>query len=65
VSAKIEGGKMNPVKVKSLKGADCLVHGDWQVRDFAGNVVNADRDEFGRLRFRTVPGGEYSLHASF
>jgi hypothetical protein len=56
---------MNPVKVKSLKGADCLVHGDWQVRDFAGNIVNADRDEFGRLRFRTVPGGVYSLHASF
>jgi hypothetical protein len=65
VSAKIESGKILPVKVKSLMGADCLVHGNWQVRDSEGNIVSTDRDEFGRLRFRTVSNGEYSLHVSF
>ena len=61
VSASLEKGAVTRFRVKSLKGADCLVHGDWKVTDAAGKLVATDRDKFGRLRFKTVAGGVYSL----
>ena len=61
VSAALTGGKIHGVKVRSLMGEDCLVHGDWQVVDAAGGTVATDRDRFGRLRFKTVKGGVYAL----
>ena len=64
VSAGMEGGRILPVKIVSLKGADCLVHGEWTVTDVAsGASVATDRDVFGRLRFRTTPNREYRLEA--
>lgn len=64
VSAGMEGGRILPVKVVSLKGADCLVHGEWTVTDVAsGAPVATDRDAFGRLHFRTTPNREYRLEA--
>jgi len=64
VSAGMEGGRISPVKIVSLKGADCLVHGEWTVTDVAsGAPVATDRDAFGRLRFRTAPNREYRLEA--
>ena len=61
VSAAMKGGKVAYFKVKSEKGAPCVVLGDWKVADRAGKAVPASRDEFGRLVFNTVAGGEYSL----
>ena len=61
VSAAMKSGKVAYFKVKSEKGAPCVVLGDWKVTDRAGKAVPASRDEFGRLVFNTVAGGEYSL----
>ena len=61
VSAELKGGRVARFEVKSEKGADCLMHGDWAVADAAGNAVATDRDAFGRLRFKTVAGGTYRL----
>ena len=63
VSAAMKGGKVAYFKVKSEKGAPCVVLGDWKVADSAGNRVATSRDEFGRLTFPTLAGGEYSLVA--
>jgi hypothetical protein len=57
----LKNGHPADVTVVSEKGEDCLVHGDWLVTDAAGNNVPTDRDEFGRLRFKTVTGGRYAL----
>ena len=47
--------------MRSEKGEDCLVHGDWTVTDADGKAVATDRDEYGRLRFKTQAGKAYSL----
>ena len=60
VSGEQKSGKVS-AKVMSEKGADCLVVGDWSVTDADGKSVPTDRDEFGRLRFKTAAGGTYSL----
>ena len=41
--------------------ADCRVWGEWSVTDSAGGTVATDRDEFGRLRFKTERGKAYRL----
>ena len=61
VSAAQKAGKVVRFEVTSEKGEDCLVHGDWQVADVSGNVVETDKDKFGRLRFKTIAGGTYRL----
>lgn len=61
VSAAMKGGRVAYFKVKSEKGEPCVVLGDWKVADRAGKAVSTSRDEFGRLVFNTVAGGEYSL----
>ena len=61
VSASFADGAIGDVSIRSEKGEDCLVHGDWKVYDDAGNPVPADRDEFGRLRFKTTAEAMYSL----
>ena len=61
VSAALKGGSLVRFSVKSEKGADCLVHGDWKVKDANGVAVPTDRDDFGRLRFKTTVGGQYEL----
>lgn len=61
VSASQRGGRLEPVVVKSLKGADCLVWGEWAVTGPDGAQVQTGRDEFGRLRFSTSAGGVYVL----
>ena len=61
VDASQKDGKVVRFEVLSEKGADCLVHGDWSVVDASGNEVATDRDEFGRMRFKTVAGGRYRL----
>ena len=61
VSAEQKGGRLGPVTVRSLKGADCRVWGEWSVSDSTGAAVPTDRDEFGRLRFKTECGGRYEL----
>ena len=63
VSAEMKGGRIGDVTVRSEKGEDCLVHGDWTVTDADGKAVATDRDEFGRLRFKTQAGKVYSLKA--
>ena len=63
VSAEMKGGRIGDVTVRSEKGEDCLVHGDWTVTDADGKAVATDRDEFGRLRFKTQAGKAYSLKA--
>ena len=61
VDAACEGGKVTRFTVRSEKGEDCLVHGDWTVTDADGKAVATDRDEYGRLRFKTQAGKAYSL----
>ena len=61
VDATCEGGRVTRFAVRSEKGEDCLVHGDWTVTDADGKAVATDRDEYGRLRFRTQAGKAYSL----
>ena len=61
VDADFAGGKIGKVSVTSEKGEDCLVWGDWKVTDSTGETVATDRDEFGRLRFKTVKGSVYAL----
>ncbi|MDE3275348.1 MAG: hypothetical protein PUJ80_04930 [Verrucomicrobiota bacterium] len=61
VGAAQKDGRVVNFQVHSEKGEDCLVHGDWKVYDDAGDPVPADRDEFGRLRFKTTAGAMYSL----
>ena len=61
VSAEQKDGKTVRFEVFSEKGADCLVHGEWVVCTAAGKPVSTDHDEFGRLRFKTIPGGRYML----
>lgn len=61
VSADFADGKIGDVSIRSERGADCLVHGDWRVFDSEGNRVAADRDAFGRLRFKTAVGAMYKL----
>ena len=63
VSAAHKAGHVEDVEILSEKGEDCVIHGEWRVLDSAGKAVNTDRDEFGRLRFKTVPGGKYALYA--
>lgn len=61
VSASRIKGHIRGVTVTSEKGEDCLVHGAWTVTDAEGRRVATDRDEFGRLRFKTSVGGRYVL----
>lgn len=61
VSAAQKDGRVVRFEVKSEKGADCLVHGTWKVTDASGREVMTDRDQFGRLRFKTKAGAVYSL----
>lgn len=61
VSASLVDSCPTGVSVVSEKGEDCLIHGDWLVTDRDGRSVSTDRDEFGRLRFKTVSGGHYLL----
>lgn len=61
VSASRIKGRIRDVTVTSEKGEDCLVHGAWTVTDAEGRRVATDRDEFGRLRFKTSVGGRYVL----
>ena len=61
VSAAHKGGKVVRCEILSEKGEDCLMHGDWTVTDADGKAVATDRDAFGRLRFKTVVGGQYRL----
>ena len=61
VSATQKRGHVTRFEIESEKGADCLVWGDWSVLDAQGAPVATDHDEFGRLRFRTVPDGRYRL----
>lgn len=62
VSAAHKAGHVEDVEILSEKGEDCVIHGEWRVLDSTGKAVNTDRDEFGRLRFKTVIGGKYTLH---
>lgn len=61
VDASLRDGRICDVKLTSEKGEDCLVHGDWKVLDAAKREVATDRDEYGRLRFKTVAGATYCL----
>ena len=61
MSAAHKGGKVVRCEILSEKGEDCLMHGDWTVTDADGKAVATDRDAFGRLRFKTVVGGQYRL----
>ena len=61
VSAEMKGGRIGDVTVRSEKGEDCLVWDDWTVTDADGKAVATDRDEYGRLRFRTTVGDVYRL----
>lgn len=63
VSAMQKGGKVVRCEILSEKGEDCLVHGQWIVRDASGAVVPQDKDAFGRNRFKTVMGARYSLES--
>jgi hypothetical protein len=65
VSAKIEGGKIAPVKIVSIKGADCRIHGNWVVTDEVGNPVKTNKDEFGRHYFNTNSGATYHLMPNY
>ena len=61
IDAEWKGGKPGRISVMSERGEPCLVHGDWKVTNADGTPVSTDRDEFGRLRFKTVAGAIYSL----
>ena len=61
VSAEWKDGRLGRVTVRSEKGADCHVWGEWSVWDAAGAAVTTDRDEYGRLRFKTEQGKTYRL----
>jgi hypothetical protein len=61
VSAMFKDGKISDVRIESEKGEDCLVHGNWTVTSANGEKVKTDRDEFGRLRFKTTAGIVYKL----
>ena len=61
VSAGFKGGRVVKATVRSERGEDCRVHGNWLVTDASGAAVRTDRDEFGRLRFGTVAGETYTL----
>ena len=61
VDAACEGGRVTRFTIRSEKGEDCLVHGDWTVTDASGTVIPQDKDEFRRNRFKTVAGGLYQL----
>ena len=63
IDAEWTDGKVGNVSVTSEKGEDCLVHGQWIVRDASGAVVPQDKDAFGRNRFKTVMGARYSLES--
>lgn len=63
VEARQVNGRIERFTVRSEKGADCIVHGDWLVFDADGRSVPTRRDAFGRLRFGTVAGMSYSLRA--
>ena len=63
ISASMKGGRLGAVTVKSEKGADCRVWGEWSVTDSAGGKVATDHDEFGRLRFKTEQGKVYRLES--
>lgn len=64
VSAAMTRGRVHGFRIRSLKGETCLVHGDWRVTDAQGSTVATDRDRFGRLRFKTVADGCYTLEAA-
>ena len=61
IDAALRDGRICDVKLTSEKGEDCLVHGDWKVLDAAKREIATDRDEYGRLRFRTKTGASYAL----
>ncbi len=61
VDAAYLDGRVVRFRVLSEKGEDCVVHGEWKVSGADGKAVPTDRDAFGRLRFKTVAGGVYSL----
>jgi hypothetical protein len=61
VDAEFSGGKVRNVAITSEKGENCLLWGDWKIVEENGKTVAAGRDRFGRLEFKTVPGGRYLL----
>lgn len=61
VSAKIEGGRVSPVRIFSEKGERCLFWGEWTVTDDAGGKIAVSADEFGRRCFATKAGMTYWL----
>ena len=61
VSAEQKNGRVVHVGIHSEKGENCLVHGDWNVVDASGRKVDTSRDRFGRMCFKTVSGGFYTL----
>ena len=61
VSAAQKDGRIVRCEILSEKGEDCVIHGQWIVRDASGAVVPQDKDAFGRNRFKTAAGATYSL----
>ena len=61
VSAELAGGEVKPVTIRSEKGEDCIIHGDWIALDADGRRLAMARDVFGRPTFKTVAGGVYRL----
>ena len=61
VDAEFSGGKVRDVTITSEKGENCLLWGAWKIVDENGKPVTAAKDKFGRLEFKTVPGGKYRL----
>jgi hypothetical protein len=61
VSAAQKNGKVVRFEIRSEKGEDCLVHGEWIVTDSSGKQILTDSDSFGRMRFKTVSGCIYTL----
>ena len=61
VSAECKGGAVRNVTVRSEKGADCHIWGEWKVCDSSGKAIATDHDEFGRQRFKTSAGMTYRV----
>ena len=61
VSAAFADGQIGDVTIRSEKGADCRIWGDWAVAGPDGAPVPTRRDEFDRLVFATRVGEVYRL----
>jgi hypothetical protein len=61
VDAEFSGGKVRDVTITSEKGENCLLWGAWKIVDENAKPVTVAKDKFGRLEFKTVPGGKYRL----